>query len=119
MSELSEGKTTVGGETIRIEFTNYYDDTKAKVKNHQIFVVKAEFAKQYPDYAKMNSMDLFKNTDIQKFLHNPNGPAAQDMKYNKINYFLDGQLLTEDSEEFKKIKHNEMFNDKMDKILSE
>ena len=118
MSDGVEHTTVVGGETIRIEFVNHYPDTE-KVKNHQIFVVKAEFAKQYPDYSKMNSMDLFKNTDIQKFLHNPNGPAAQDVKYNKVNYFLDGQLLTPEMEEFKKIKHNEMFNDKMDKILAE
>lgn len=118
MSDGIQHTTTVGGETITIDFKNHYEGTD-KVKNHQIFVVKAEFAKQYPEYAKMNSMDLFKNTDIQKFLHNPNGPAALDMKYSKTNYFLDGQLLTDDSEELKKIKHNEMFNDKMDKILSE
>jgi hypothetical protein len=109
----------VGGEIIKIHFQNFYDDTKTKVKNDHVFFVKAEYAKQYPDYGQYNSIELFKNTNIQQFLHNPNGPALVDNRKNIKNYFLDGQLIMEDTEEFKKIKHNEMFNDKVDQILAE
>lgn len=109
----------IGGEIIQIHFINYYDDTHTKVKNDHVFFVKAEYAKQYPDYGKYNSIELFKNTNIQQFLHNPNGPALIDNRKNIKNYFIDGQLIMEDTEEFKKIKHNESFNDKVDQILAE
>jgi hypothetical protein len=121
MSEAENEKQTseVGGEIIKIEFKNFYDEDKTKVKNHHIFFVKADFAKQHPDYAKYNSIELFKTANVQQFLHNPNGPALIDTRKSIKNYFLDGQLIMEDTEEFKKIKHNESFNDKVDQILAE
>lgn len=121
MSDETTNKQTseVGGEIIKIHFVNHYDDAKTKVKNDHTFFVKAEYAKKYPDYSKYNSIELFKNTNIQQFLHNPNGPALIDARKNIQNYFLDGQLIMENTEEFKKIKHNEMFNDKVDQILAE
>ena len=58
MSEevLNEKQTSeVGGEIIKIEFKNFYDDAQTKVKNHHIYFVKADFAKQHPEYAKYPS----------------------------------------------------------------
>lgn len=109
----------VNGEIIKVEFKNFYDDTQTKPKNHQVVHFKSEFAKLNPNYETMNTIDLFKSTDIQKFLHNPNGPAIIDVLNNKQTYFLDGNLIAEDTEEYKKIKHNEQFNGKMDKLLAE
>lgn len=111
--------SNVNGEIVTIEFKNFKDDAKTIIKNYHLFVVKSEYIKNHPDYPKYNSIELFKQTEIQKFLHNPNGPALIDQKNSIKNYFLDGQLITEDSEEFKKIKHNEMFNNKVDQILAE
>lgn len=120
MSEQANvNESTMGGEIVKIQFTNYFDADKTKVKNDHVFYVKSDFVKQHPNYNTYNSIELFKNTDIQKYLHNPNGPALIDNRHNIKNYFLDGQLIVEDTEEFKKIKHNEMFGDKVDKILAE
>ena len=109
----------VSGEITNIVFKNFKDDDKTKVKNHHIYFVKTEYVKKHPNYATLNSLELFKNTDIQNFFHNPNGPAVIDVKHDLKGYFLDGQMILDDSDEMKKIKHNELFNNQMDRLLSD
>ena len=67
----------------------------------------------------MTSLDLFKESDINKFLHNPNGPAVIDHLHGINTYFLNGVVIMPGTEEFNKIKHNETFNSKVDEILAQ
>lgn len=92
---------TENGDLAEIEFKNFYDKEQTKVKNHQTFIVKKEFMNTVNWDTVKNSMDLFKDTNIQNFLHNPNGYATIDHKNNRQNYFLNGKLILT-KEEFDK-----------------
>lgn len=87
------------------------------VDNKITFTIKAEFAKELPNYKEVGVRDLIEKHSIFKWFHNPNGPAVIDHKTDNRNYFLDGKLV--EGEELEKIKHREQFNGKMDTILSE
>ena len=56
--------------------------------------MKEEYLKEFPNYEELNSRELFKDTDIQKFLHNPNGPAIIDHSFKpKLEtYFINGEI---------------------------
>lgn len=87
--------------TVSLSFINFYDEERKDVKNWQTFFLKEEFLDTV-DWSKVaNSMQLFQHTDVQRYLHNPNGYATLDHKSLKGNYFLDGQLYTS-KEEFDK-----------------
>lgn len=118
--QKNEAQTSdVSGEITKIVFRNFTDAAQTKVKNDHVYFVKTEYVKKHPNYETLNSLELFKNTDIQNFFHNPNGPAVLDLKHDLKSYFIDGQMILDDSEEMKKIKHNEMFNNQMDQLLSD
>jgi len=118
--QTNEAQTSeVSGEITKIVFKNFSDEAQTKVKNDHVYYVKTEYVKKHPNYGTLNSLELFKNTDIQNFFHNPNGPAVIDNRHNLTGYFLDGQMILDDSDEMKKIKHNEMFNNQMDQLLSD
>lgn len=120
MEEKKEGLVSneLNCEILKIEFINYRDAKKTDVKNHQTVYVKAEYAKAHPNYTKMNTLEWFKETEIQKFMHNPNGPAVIDHKNNLNTYFLDGNVILPGTEEYNKIKHNETFSNKFDELTT-
>lgn len=86
-------------------------------KNNITFTVKAEFAKEVPNYKELGVRDLVEKHNVFKFFHNPNGPSVIDHKTDNRNYFLDGKLV--EGEELEKIKHREQFNGKMDDVLND
>lgn len=81
--------------------------------------VKKEFLATLPDKPENIMLyELFENYNIQKFFHNPVGPALVNLKFPGVSeeYFINGEHIT-DEEQVAKIKHNNAFNQNFDQML--
>jgi predicted PilT family ATPase len=85
------------------------------------FTVKREFLQEVPEPEKMDVQQLFGETQMPKFLHNPVGPAIKHLKIknNEIEdcYFLNGTPLTK--EETEKLIHNQDFSQGFEKLIKD
>lgn len=82
------------------------------------FTVKAEFLKKCENPTTVSIHDLLTVHKLNQYLHNTSGPAITRLRDNLMEYWVDGQKVSE--EEGKRIEHNYKFNNKlMEEITNE
>ena len=84
------------GNVTDITFKNFKED--GSLKNHLTFTVKTEFINSVNWDEIPDPMHIFTHTNIQKYLHNENGPAVIDHKNGYKHRFLNGVLQIEEKE---------------------
>jgi hypothetical protein len=73
------------------------------------------FQETYKENETGFGLELWQNCDLNKYLHNTNGPAIVNTdpgKEDNVCYFIDGNQAT--PEQIERIKHNDHFNKEFD-----
>jgi hypothetical protein len=82
-----------------------------------LLTVKSEFRNKCPNPEKLDTYELMTRYRLNQFLHNPVGPAIVRLKDNYIEYWLEGQKVSE--EVGKRIAHNQEFASKLADIVDD
>lgn len=81
------------------------------------FTVKTEFLKKCPDYLTMPTFDLMTKFKMNQFLHNTSGPAAVRLKDGRVDYWVEGQIVSPEIGE--RMAHNYAFGNKILDTINE
>jgi hypothetical protein len=81
------------------------------------FTVKTAFKEKCPDPEKHKIYELMTTFKLNQYLHNPAGPAMVRLKDNRQEYWIDGQILTQ--EQGAKLCHNFNFKNKLQDTINE
>ena len=82
------------------------------------FTVKYQFFDKYKNYPVVfseNVYNLMTTYQLASYLHNPNGPAIENIKTGQKQYFIDGKSLPVDIGQ--KIQYDGDYNDYLGNLL--
>lgn len=79
--------------------------------------VKTDFLEKCPEPSKKQTEELFNTFNMSGFVHNEVGPALINMVADMEEFYMNGKEV--DAEIAKKLKHNNKFVTKFDKLINE
>lgn len=109
---------------MRVVFTVEHPDAldpvkKVRIHNERVQVsVKEDFVKKYPEVTSKTFKQLVTGYPFYEALDNDAGAAVKSLTTDVIRwYFVDGRMLSLESEEYKRLVHKETFNEGIESIL--
>ena len=81
------------------------------------FVVKGEFLSKCDKPDTIETYELMTKYKLNQYLHNPKGPAIHRLKDDRMEYWINGNMVSK--EEGEKIAHDFNFSNKLEELIKE